>query len=245
MRWLFLTLKDFRGCYIRATVLLFLPLKHTCALLFSPRFSFNADGQMGLASERTGPADIKGGLMSHAAGWTLGSESFRAECSVSTGKTLGLRQYFALCSSGLSALSPFLTLLPKFSSPCYLTLAYRETFSLSSDAWTRTGLKPSWGKKLEFALCSLQRWVPLTSLFLPLGFECHPWDAVKVDSRQFGAPLCNESDHRCCRWIPLIPGHCGDNTFLFFHSDPRYICKCHSTRAWRLCGVPAVSAAGH
>lgn len=89
-------------------------------------------------------------------------------------------------------LSPFLTLLPKFSSPCYLTLAYRETFSLSSDAWTRTGLKPSWGRKLEFALCSLQRWVPLTSLFLPLGFECDPWDAIKVDNRQFGAPLRNE-----------------------------------------------------
>ena len=71
LRWLLLTLKDFRGRYVRAS-----PLKHTCAqLLFFFFFpsSSNADGQMLFFLERGCPQKGPGlqtqrQRMSHAAG---------------------------------------------------------------------------------------------------------------------------------------------------------------------------------
>lgn len=46
-----------------------------------------------------------------------------------------------------------------------LFLVNRGTSSLSSGGWMNTGLKPSSGTKLDFALSSLQRWA--LSFFLP------------------------------------------------------------------------------
>lgn len=107
-------------------------------------------------------------------------------------------------------------------SPCYVSGSCRETFSLSSGVWMSTGLKPSWERKLEFALCSSQRWVPpSSSLFLP---SCVFLNAIlqapsRLTTRQFGPLLCNESDRRCSCLRSVSarsqPGHHRDTTLCF------------------------------
>lgn len=159
LQWLLLTLKG----YIRVSVLVRSPLKHTY-LFFSVLMQMvRWFLERGWPQKRLGLQTQKE-LMSHAAGDTLRLSELSAQSPGRPGSVIStwypLCFFFVFVFFILAVYLP-LTLsslcLSSLLSLCYLFLACRETSLLSSDGWMNTGLKPSWGIKLEFALCSLLR----------------------------------------------------------------------------------------
>ena len=148
---------------------------------------------------------------------------FRVECS-------SLSRARTLCHDHLAIF--VLLFLPVVSLPVltfsqlslswvhYLFLVCRETSLLSSDGWMSSGLKPSSGTKLEFALSSLLRWELFffTTFLGSWSAGCGLLRVIKFDTCCFALWWCrsfNELNRRRRRWMSLIPGHCQGNTFVF------------------------------